>query len=271
MTGRSTIESPAVEVGRWSAVTLLGVLVLAATVICWRRLAGALESPLPATSLAAIGLLLGGVAAAARLLWRRAASGDAASAPFLALVRWLPLPAVAVAAAALSVPGTSPGGLAALWATLAIEETGVLLGFGGGKKGVRNLLPVGPDGRFPKKVPDTFSSATFSSAPADEVTQQLTRSQSADGVETLSGWLRVGLDPGQRSANVHVAFCPPFGRTPTLEVTQSAGPPSRIKTVQLLPFGARVDLKLTQAGDEPASVLLRFSAQSKPAGPTEPT
>jgi hypothetical protein len=169
-----------------------------------------------------------------------------------------------LAAAALSVSGTSPAGLAALWGILALEEVAVRLR---GKRGVRNLLPVRPDGRFAKKVPDTFSFAV----PADEVTQQLTRSQSADGVETLSGWLRVGLGPGQRSANVHVAFCPPFGRTPTLEVTQSAGPPSRIKTVQLLPFGARVDLKLNQAGDEPTSVLLQFSAESKPTGSPEQT
>jgi hypothetical protein len=268
VTGRSTVEAPAVEVARWSAATLVGVLVLAAAVICWRRLAGALESPLPAASLVALGLLLGGVAASARLLWRYAVSRHAYSAPFDVLARWLPLPAIVLAATALSVSGTSPGGLAALWGILALEEVAVRLrGKKGGKKGVRNLLPVRPDGRFAKKVPDTSSFPV----PADEVTQQLTRSQSADGVETLSGWLRVGLGPGQRSANVHVAFCPPFGRTPTLEVTQSAGPPSRIKTIQLLPFGARVDLKLNQAGDEPTSVLLQFSAESKPTGPAELT
>jgi hypothetical protein len=263
VTGRSTVEAPAVEVARWSAATLVGVLVLAAAVIGWRRLAGALESPLPAASLAALGLLLGGVAASARLLWRYA--GPAAdSAPFDALVRWLPLPMIVLAATALSVSGTSPAGLAALWGMLALEEVAVRPR---GKKGVRNVLPVRPDGRFAKKVPHTSSFPV----PDDEVTQQLTRSQSADGVETLSGWLRVGLGPGQRSANVHVAFCPPFGRTPTLEVTQSAGPPSRIKTVQLLPFGARIDLKLNQAGDEPTSVLLQFSAESKPTGSPEQT
>jgi hypothetical protein len=101
-------------------------------------------------------------------------------------------------------------------------------------------------------------------APAEEITQQLTRTQSADGVESLCGWLRVDLSPGQRTANVHVAFCPPFGRAPTLEVFQTAGPPTRVKTVQLLPFGARLDMKLPHAVDAPASVVLQFTARSQP-------
>jgi hypothetical protein len=98
--------------------------------------------------------------------------------------------------------------------------------------------------------------------PADEVTQQLTRSRTAEGSEVLSGWLRVAMAPGQRSANVHLAFCPPFLRTPRVTVEQVGGPEARIKKVQELPYGARFDLKLAVLSEEAATVLLQFTAEA---------
>ena len=100
---------------------------------------------------------------------------------------------------------------------------------------------------------------------SEDVTQQLTRSQAADGVEELSGWLRTAFAAGQRTGSLHVAFCPPFAVTPELEVEQLDGPEARIKTAQLLPYGARLDLKLAAAAEEPTSVLLQFSARTPPA------
>ena len=38
------------------------------------------------------------------------------------------------------------------------------------------------------------------------------------------------------------------------------GPDARIKTSQLLAYGARLDLKLTEPADEPADILLQFLA-----------
>ena len=110
-------------------------------------------------------------------------------------------------------------------------------------------------------VPVASVPATLSD---EDITQQLVRSRSADGSEILSGWVRVSLAAGQRTASVHVAFCPPFARTPILTVDQIAGPPGRVKTIQLLPYGTRFDLKLPQSNEKPSSVLLQFSAQSKP-------
>ena len=100
-----------------------------------------------------------------------------------------------------------------------------------------------------------------------QVTQQLTRSQAADGTEELSGWLRTAFAPGQRTGSIHVAFCPPFATTPELEVEQRDGPEARIKTAQLLPYGVRLDLKLAAASAEPATVLLQFSSRTTRAKP----
>ncbi len=90
--------------------------------------------------------------------------------------------------------------------------------------------------------------------------QQLTRTRAADGSERLSGWLRAPFLAGQRTASVHVAFCPPFAAVPELSVEQVDGPPARVKTAQLLPQGARLDLKLASAAEEPHDVALEFSA-----------
>ena len=96
----------------------------------------------------------------------------------------------------------------------------------------------------------------------EEVSQQLTRSQAADGADELSGWLRLAFAAGQRTGSIHVAFCPPFATVPELELEQLDGPEARIKTAQLLAYGVRLDLKLAAAAEEPASVLLQFSARA---------
>ena len=73
------------------------------------------------------------------------------------------------------------------------------------------------------------------------------------------------LTAGQRSASVHVAFCPPFARTPNATVEQIEGSRARVKTVQLLPYGARFDLKLAVPSQLAETLLLEFSAVSEPA------
>ena len=96
--------------------------------------------------------------------------------------------------------------------------------------------------------------------PAEEVLQQLTRSRTADGGELLSGWLRVDLAAGQRTANLHVAFCPPFARVPRISVQQIGGPEARVKTAQSLPYGVRFDVKVAEEGSEASILLLQFAA-----------
>lgn len=114
----------------------------------------------------------------------------------------------------------------------------------------------------PAPVSEDFSEEPFS----EDIVQQLTRRHAADGMEELSGWLRVPVSPGQRTVSAHVAFCPPFCETPEVAVEQLDGPESRIKTGQRLPYGARIDLKLTSPAEEAATVLLQFSARSVKRG-----
>ncbi len=107
----------------------------------------------------------------------------------------------------------------------------------------------------------SLDAATFDETPDQQLTQQIVRMQAPDGTETMSGRVRASFLPGQRTASVHLAFCPPFSSVPTVEVEQVDGPPGRIKTVQLLPYGVRFDLKLFKDAEEPLGVLLQFSAR----------
>lgn len=91
-----------------------------------------------------------------------------------------------------------------------------------------------------------------------QVTQQLTRMQTADGADIINARVIVAFEPGQRAASIHVAFCPPFDVLPEVEFEQTDGPESRIKLGQLLPQGVRLDVKLAAPG--PAAVEVAISA-----------
>ena len=77
----------------------------------------------------------------------------------------------------------------------------------------------------------------------------------------LCGTLRLDLLAGQRTGNLHVAFCPPFTATPEITAVQVDGPQARIKIAQLLPYGVRMDLRLVAPNDQSASVLVQITAR----------
>jgi hypothetical protein len=230
-----------------------------AMLLFWRRTAGAICEPLPSAGILVAGVCLAVVAAAAHWAERQFAPRNR-RALFCETALSLSLLAVALS---LSLPGTSLASLIVFWLILLLEEgfawfrrTGfqpvstecntVLLE---SKKKIQPAAPL--------SLPDVESP---DSIPPEEVTQQFTRSTAADGTEELAGWLRIPFVAGQRSGSVHVAFCPPFARTPELSVEQLDGPEARLKTAQILPYGARVDLKLHTPAETSSSVVLHFAA-----------
>ena len=298
---RATTE---VSVAAWlkmpAACMVLSLLGLAGGMFVWRRLAGALLEPLDAWALAVTAAVLAAAALTIRVLGRGYPSGGVSLRPWVAVsILFGPTAALAAAGFSLSLPGTSPAGLATFWGVLAIGElTGLLLGrfaagsathlmarvwqsskalpamfksLASGKAVVRRLRfdaahePSTRAAEQSPSQPDTCAvsqSPTFEQASDGQITQQVVRQQASDGTETMSGRLRASFLPGQRTASVHLAFCPPFANMPTVEVKQIDGPPGRIKTVQLLPYGARFDLKLSEDAAEPLAVLLQFSARA---------
>ncbi len=269
--GLGRLARPIAELARWMGVVLAAVLLAAAMVLCWRRVAGALSAPLGPAALLLVATLLAAVALGARLAWEYGAGRERTSLAARSVALSLSAALLAIGAM-LSLPGTSAGGLSVFWAILAAEECWAW-GWAGRRRLARgrwswpaiHIKRTDAPQRFEPRR--TESAPVADAPPAEEVTQQMVRSLAPDGGELLAGWMRVPMALGQRSTSVHLAFCPPFSRTPRVKVEQLEGPRARIKTVQLLPYGARFDLKLAAQSETAEIVLLRFSAETAPLAP----
>ncbi len=243
-----------VECCRQAAVVLWILLSAAAVLVVARRLGGALIRPLSPAALLTATLLTLAAAAVIRAGWTRRSDAIVFSHTDWLLMGWTSL-AVAGLVGALCLPGTHAVWLLAVGFVVAAEEVCAWRWLLRGKRG-ENDFPV------PKNSSDPLMGADPVAAADEEIVQLLTRRRDADGREELFGRLRAAFAPGQRTTSVHVAFCPPLEATPEVTVEQIAGPTARIKTAQVLPYGARIDLKLAAPAQQPANVLLQFSARA---------
>jgi len=262
-------------------VSFLALFVCTSLVFTWRRLCGALSHPLPAVLLIPAGLLMAVMALGIRTLWRAIIKEDSSNAELL--FDFLLAGSLLIFAAALSLPGANAWALGLFWLLLAAEEvwawrhqTARLINRLRSKRASFRPVRIDPAQSALPHVESARSTpgavaeiSTMPDWPAKHVTQQLIRSTAADGADVLSGWLRLGFAAGQRMGNLHVAFCPPFVHTPEFTVLQLDGPEARIKIAQLLPYGARLDLKLISFTEEPTSILLQFTARATSDPPAD--
>lgn len=271
---------PAADLFWWTAVGGAGFLLSAGCLLVVRRAAGALAQPLSLPALLVVAVALVAAAVAVRL--GRRISVERAAPRRVDPIGVAVSAAVLLVGGSLSLPGTSSIGLALFWLILAAEEVWAwrpawppgkqALAPAAFESSVQESSDTEPGGVEVDReesplaaAEDWDESLVEDEPPGDEVIQQLTRSRMPDGSETLAGWLRVGLAAGQRNTNVHVAFCPPFSRTPQVSIEQLDGPETRIKIVQVLPYGVRCDLKLAGASDTPSMILLQVSVHAEPA------
>ncbi|MEN6407380.1 MAG: hypothetical protein ABFC77_13035 [Thermoguttaceae bacterium] len=272
-----------VAISRGPAIAALALLFAAAAMVFWRRLAGALERPLEPGWLLAVGLLIALVAAAVRFGWFSTSQHDG---PRIASwADWLVMAVASGSVVALWVgvclPETAAVGLFLIAVILGVEESFSWAWFLQRHNPAAQVAEVSQTvSQSPQTQNSTTSAAvvpipldppaaydeqseTALDNPPSDVTQQLTRCQTVDGADQFSGWLRARFAAGQRTAGVHVAFCPPFAAMPELEAEQIDGPDARIKTSQLWPYGARLDIKLSAPAEEPTDVLLQFLAKTE--------
>ncbi|MEM9660590.1 MAG: hypothetical protein AAF961_19670, partial [Planctomycetota bacterium] len=94
----------------------------------------------------------------------------------------------------------------------------------------------------------------------DRVIQQLFRVRTDEGDEAVDGCVQAEFAVGQRHATVHVGFCPPLIRMPTVVVETHDRPDVAVKVVQALAHGVRLDLRLPEPADEASVVALDLSA-----------
>ena len=77
----------------------------------------------------------------------------------------------------------------------------------------------------------------------EQILQQLFRVHDQSDRETVYGTVRADFASGQRTAVVHVGFCPPLKSLPDIEVEAQPGYDAKIKVVQALAHGTRLDIR----------------------------
>ncbi len=245
------------------AAVLCGLLVFAAVFLFARCLAGALNQPLSAATLIGVGIAAALTAEAVRLLERHTNRQSAAKLPSAAR-KWLPRLALPIIALSVSAPGSSKFGLAVLWLIIVGQE------YVSWRK-----RPIARPADAPQRAPvgaasslaEEFRRPPEAAPPAGwldpAVAQQIAYRRSAEGCAIAEGWLRANFVAGQRTAIVHVAFCPPFNLAPRVEVEPVDGPSCDIRSTLVLPWGVRWEVRLLEPAAEAASVVVEFFAAEK--------
>jgi hypothetical protein len=88
---------------------------------------------------------------------------------------------------------------------------------------------------------------------------RMSRYVTADGADRLEGTTWAEFHPGQKVVAVHVAFCPPFIRSPTL-VCSADSANARVGLTTVYPYGARVELKRSGSVADSLQVAVTFQA-----------
>ena len=101
-----------------------------------------------------------------------------------------------------------------------------------------------------------------------DVLQQLFRVRDEQGVEAVYGSVAADFAPGQRHAVLHVGFCPPLQRTPTIEAEPCAGPDARVKVLQSFAHGVRLEVRLNEPARQPCRVTVDLAALPAPSKQT---
>jgi hypothetical protein len=94
----------------------------------------------------------------------------------------------------------------------------------------------------------------------EEYSQQLIRSFSAERGDVLEGSVKVSFAAGQRQANVHIPFIPPFVNVPAVECEALEGCDVRLKVGTVQTFGTRIEAKRTEAIDQAHVAEIAFAA-----------
>ncbi len=105
--------------------------------------------------------------------------------------------------------------------------------------------------------------AAAASTPLGVVQQRLERFEAADGTEGIAGHVRLSIPLGGRATQAHVGFCPAFVATPTVEVsTDYDGVEAVVTAAEVLPWGVRIECRLSEPAEEPLEIPVTLVARS---------
>lgn len=270
-----------------------GALLLgAAILLLLRRAAGALDQP-PGFFTALAAMI---AASAVGALYRKLPPSDRRSGCDVALpigmrhtfacadfaTCFLPTAAMLLIAAALSISGIRPLPLLVLWGAIVANEVAWLF--------VRRAEAISTIEAPPSPAPLPREAANAAAArpieapaaefadelPADSPTDDASLSQSwrrfvdAAGCDVYEGYVRAVFEAGSRQAAIHLAFCPPFERTPTLETEPLDELELKLTHAVVLPYAARIDVRLAEPAEAGLRVMVGIRAVALPVSLPSP-
>lgn len=254
MDAAATRSRSLLQLGRWSLSSAIVALFVMSLLLAARRFAGS-HRPLDPASAILLAVFLAGGAALLRLVWRRTAILHASHR--LQFAAWiLPTAFVALTSLALFTSGSSTAALLIAWLVV-IGEEGFMLWH---TRPQRHTSPTRERGTGDAANPSLAGRASVLPATA---TQSLVSTIEDDGTHVVAGTLRARFKPGERTAVIHVGFCPPLPALPHFECEQTDGPEAEFKLAQLLTHGARLDVRLRLRPEDAAVVELEFHAAAK--------
>jgi hypothetical protein len=90
--------------------------------------------------------------------------------------------------------------------------------------------------------------------------QQLTRYRTADRSHSIHAALLAEFAAGERTATLHVAFCPPFEKLPSVEAEAVDDEDADVKVAQLLHNGVQIEVRLSEPAEEARHLIVEVLA-----------
>ena len=100
---------------------------------------------------------------------------------------------------------------------------------------------------------------------SDESLNQLMLRRQQDGVESITGYYRVPVEPGQQRVSWHVPFVPSMPNLPACTADPVDQSDVRIRFTNIQKFGARAEMILANPSNSKGSILIAINIESQPA------
>ncbi len=254
-TGLSRSERGAIF-SRTVAIALAIGLVIFAVLLFVRRISGAFDRALPdGVFIVSIAVVVVWAAAIRLAIAMSERSMDRTAE--LRFVEWSPTLALPLIGVAMAVPGTSMVTILAAALLVAGEEYWAAR-FAPRSKTQRKedrLIGIGARG-------DGNLAAPVIDGAIDRELWQEQRRFRGEREEMISGVIRCRIAANDRLAIEHVAFCPPLATVPQVELEPLEGAACRARVTHVFRYGARIEIKLDGAPDQPTECLVAFEARS---------
>ena len=100
---------------------------------------------------------------------------------------------------------------------------------------------------------------------SDESLNQLMLRRQQDDVESITGYYRVPVEPGQQRVSWHVPFVPSMPTLPACTADSVDQSNVRIRFTNIQKFGARAEMILANPSNSKGSILIAINIESQPA------